>query len=168
MWEKLTLRKRLLLTGTIMACIPIFVVIFVVAGNENKMVEVANEECGTLAYADLDHIAQSVADLAASHHDLTAEEGYQRLRQTVMNIQVGKTGYVYVLDSQGNYIISKGGKRDGDNINGAKDANGVLFIQEIVQKARRLKEGEIAQQFYPWKNKGEDEARMKVARIAYY
>ena len=33
-----------------------------------------------------------------------------------MDIQVGDTGYVYVLDSKGNYVISKGGARDGENI----------------------------------------------------
>ena len=128
----------------------------------------ANQECGVLAYTDLDHIAQSVASLAATHGDLTAKEGYEKLRQTVMDIKVGKTGYVYVLNSQSHYVISKGGSRDGDNINSAKDADGVLFIQEIVKKAQKLKSGEIAQQFYPWKNKSETEARMKVARIAYY
>ncbi len=168
MLENFTLRKRLLLIGTIMACLPLLVVMLVVVKNETKMVDVANKECGVLAYTDLDHIAQSVASLAASHGDLSAEEGYEKLRQTVMNIKVGKTGYVYVLDSAGHYVISKGGTRDGANINLAKDADGVLFIQEIVKKAQGLKEGEIAQQFYPWKNKDETEARMKVARIAYY
>lgn len=168
MWQKLTLRKKLLMTGTIMAVVPILLLITIVVRSENQMTVVASEECSVLAYADLDHIALSVVDLASSHSDLSAEEGYEKLRQTIMNIQVGKTGYVYILDSKGNYLISKGGKRDGDNINKAKDANGVLFIQEIVKKARKLNNREIAQQFYPWKNKGETEARMKVARIAYY
>jgi methyl-accepting chemotaxis protein len=90
------------------------------------------------------------------------------LRQAIMDIQVGQTGYVYVLDSKGNYVISKDGKRDGENIYEAKDANGVLFIQEICQKATALKSREVAEQFYPWKNKGESEARMKVARLMYY
>jgi len=168
MWEKMTLRKKLLLTGTVMAIVPIFLLITVVVQNESRMVDAASKECGALAYADLDHIALSILDLAASHSDLSAQEGYEKLRQTVMNIQVGKTGYVYILDSKGNYIISKGGKRDGDNINKAKDANGVLFIQEIVQKAHHLKNREVDQQFYPWKNKNETDPRMKVARIAYY
>jgi methyl-accepting chemotaxis protein len=168
MWNNLSLRNKLLFTGTIMACVPIFVVMAIVTGNESRMVDVASEECGVLAYADLDHIAQSVIDLAGSHSDLTAEEGYEKLRQIVMDIQVGQTGYVYVLDSKGRYLISKDGKRDGDNINNAKDADGVLFIQEIVKKANNLKPGQITQQFYPWKNKGETESRMKIARIAYY
>ena len=109
-----------------------------------------------------------MAALAASHADLSAQEGYEKLRQTIMDIQVGKTGYVYVLNSAGRYIISKDGKRDGADIHGAKDADGVFFIQEICRKARVLKPGEVATQFYPWQNKGEDQARLKLARIVYF
>jgi signal transduction histidine kinase len=168
MWAKFSLRGKLLFTGIILAFVPMAVVTAVVARNEHRMAEVAAAECGKLAYTDLDHIARSVADLAASHGDLSAEEGYEKLRQTIMDIQVGETGYVYVLNSRGHYVISKDGARDGADINQAKDADGVLFIQEIVRKARTLKPGEIETQFYPWQNKGESEARMKLARIAYY
>ncbi len=90
------------------------------------------------------------------------------LRQEIRNIKVGKTGYVFVLDSKGNYVISSGGKRDGENIWKAKDSNGSLFIQEIVNKANALKSGEIAEQQYPWKNKGDAEARLKTARIMHF
>ena len=95
-------------------------------------------------------------------------ESAEALRRAVMDIKVGDTGYVYVLDSKGNYVISAGGKRDGENIWGAKDADGTLFIQEICEKAVKLQPGQVAEQIYPWKNKGEDEARMKVARLMYY
>jgi len=95
-------------------------------------------------------------------------ESVTGLRESIMDVQVGQTGYVYVLDSQGNYVVSKGGKRDGENIWEAKDSNGVAFIQEIIQKAHALPPGGIDEQIYPWKNKGDDEARDKVARIAYF
>ncbi len=96
------------------------------------------------------------------------QESVAALRQSIMDITVGKTGYVYVLDSQGHYVVSEKGKRDGENINEAKDANGDLFIQEICRKAVALKEGEIAEQRYPWKNAGDAVAREKVARIVYF
>ncbi len=105
------------------------------------------------------------------------QENVENLRTGIMETVVGKTGYVYVLggkgDQRGHYIISKGGGRDGEDILGAKDSDGVLFIQEIVEKAVALEfaaEGEIPvdYQMYPWKNEGEDEARMKIAAIAYF
>jgi methyl-accepting chemotaxis protein len=96
------------------------------------------------------------------------EESVVGLRQAIMKTQVGETGYVYVLDSEGRYVISKDGKRDGENIFAAKDASGNLFIQEIIRKAKALKPGEVAEQLYPWQNQGEATARTKVARIMYF
>ncbi|MDJ0781211.1 MAG: Cache 3/Cache 2 fusion domain-containing protein [Desulfosarcinaceae bacterium] len=96
------------------------------------------------------------------------QESVTSLRQAIMNVKVGKTGYVYVLDSQGHYVISQNGKRDGENIMGAKDADGRLFIQEIVKKAKVLKPGEFTEVTYPWQNPGDPVAREKIARILYF
>jgi len=96
------------------------------------------------------------------------QESVTGLRASIMAAQVGKTGYVYVLDSKGNYVISAGGKRDGECIWEAKDADGTLFIQEICKKATGLKEGEIAEQRYPWKNEGDSVAREKIVRLMYF
>jgi methyl-accepting chemotaxis protein len=96
------------------------------------------------------------------------QESVASLRQSIMKTEVGKTGYVYVLDSSGHYVISKGGSRDGEDIAQMKDANGNLFIQEICKKALALKQGEIAEQRYPWKNEGDAAAREKVVRIMYF
>ncbi len=96
------------------------------------------------------------------------QESVASLRQSIMAVEVGKTGYVYVLDSAGNYVISEKGKRDGENIYDARDANGDLFIQEICKKATALDEGQIAEQRYPWKNAGDTAAREKVARLVYF
>ena len=95
-------------------------------------------------------------------------ESVKSLRQSILEIQVGKTGYAWVLDSKGYYVISKDGKRDGEDISAAKDDNGNLFVMEMVNKAKALKPGEIGEQHYPWKNIGESKARMKVSRFVYY
>lgn len=96
------------------------------------------------------------------------QESVASLREAIMNVKVGQTGYIYVLDSKGNYVISKGGKRDGECLWDAKDANGSLFIQEICKKATALKNGEIGEQMYPWKNPEDSQARMKIARLIYF
>jgi len=95
-------------------------------------------------------------------------ERVKSLRQTILNMVVGKTGYVWVLDSKGNYVISQQGKRDGENILNSKDEAGNPFIQEMITKAKALKPGEIAEHHYPWKNPGELEPRTKIARIVYF
>jgi hypothetical protein len=40
----------------------------------------------------------------------------QRLYDQIAKIQVGKTGYVFVLDKSGDYIVSKSRQRDGEDI----------------------------------------------------
>lgn len=90
------------------------------------------------------------------------------LREAIMGITVGQTGYAYVLDSKGNYVISQHGKRDGENIWESRDGDGKFFIQELVGKALKLKPGEIGEYSYPWKNPQDPKPRTKVARIIYY
>ena len=96
------------------------------------------------------------------------QENVASLRKAIMDIKVGQTGYVFVLDSKGNYVISNQGKRDGESIWEAKDSNGCLFIQEICKKALSAAPGQISEQRYPWKNTGDTQAREKIARIMYY
>ncbi len=168
MWNRMSLRKRLLVAGIALTAGPLLTVVAIVAYQETRMAEAAAKSCTELATADLDHVALSVQDLCASHADKSAEEGYRLLRQAIMDIKVGQTGYVYILDGKGNYVVSMAGKRDGENIWAAEDADGTLFIQEIVRKAKTLGRGQVAEQTYPWKNKGEDSSRLKIARIAYY
>ena len=100
------------------------------------------------------------------------QESAQSLRKAIMSIKVGKTGYVYVLNAKGKtrgyYVISYQGKRDGEDIWEAKDADGKLFIQEVCQKALALKPGEVGEARYPWKNANDPVAREKIVKLAYF
>ncbi len=66
------------------------------------------------------------------------ENVIKSLKEAIMGIKVQKTGYVFVLDSKGNYIVSKDGKRNGENIWETKDAEGKPLIQEMIKKALPL------------------------------
>jgi methyl-accepting chemotaxis protein len=106
------------------------------------------------------------------------QENIESLRKGIMDIVVGKSGYVAVLEgsgkNKGTYVISKDGKRNGENILGAQDADGRAFIQSIISKALSLKDndgvGTIPVDFeeYSWKNSGETETRMKTSAISYF
>jgi hemerythrin-like metal-binding protein len=99
-------------------------------------------------------------------------EAFRKIRETLLGIKLGKTGYLYVLNTkgadQGRYVISAGGKRDGEIIWDAKDPSGRYFIREIVEMARKLAPGEIAEYHYPWQNAGEAAPRQKLARLVYF
>jgi hypothetical protein len=90
------------------------------------------------------------------------------LRESIMETQVGETGYVFVLNSQGEYVVSKGGERDGESLWEARDADGRLFIQDIVKTASDLSPGTSAEFYYPWTNDPDQPAREKISRIMYF
>ena len=96
----------------------------------------------------------------------------QELRDAILKMTVGKTGYVFVLggkgDQRGRYIISNQGKRDGEVIWDAKDSSGQPFIQNVVAKASSVEPGEAAFETYPWKNEGETTARTKLTAVTYF
>lgn len=169
-------KAKLILGGIAMSAIPLLIVMGITIQNQKATTEVAAVECAKLGFETLDHIALGVFNSCASQaegQDVSGELdsqkiGSSKLRQAIMDIKIAKSGYVYVLDSKGHYVISAGGKRDGADIWNAKDADGVLFIQELIAKARRAPRGTTVEQRYPWQNKGDDFARMKVVRATYF
>jgi methyl-accepting chemotaxis protein len=96
------------------------------------------------------------------------QEGIKSLREAIVSTQVGESGYVFVLDSDGNYIISKDGQRDGNNILETKDSSGEYPIKAMIGKAHALRPGQIAEHTYGWQNAGEAKPRPKVARLVYF
>lgn len=86
----------------------------------------------------------------------------------LVDIVVGKTGYVYILNSKGDYLLSSKRSRDGENIWNAKDSDGKFFIQDIINSAKNLSEKESGIMRYPWKNQGESDARIKIAGYTYF
>ena len=100
------------------------------------------------------------------------QEAVESLRKAIYKTKVGKDGYVWVLGGKGKdrgrYIISKNGERDGEDIWNATDGDGNLFIQDIVNKALGLKEGEVATIRYSWKNPDESAGRNKIAAFMYF
>ncbi|HAR61836.1 MAG: methyl-accepting chemotaxis protein [Candidatus Margulisiibacteriota bacterium] len=96
------------------------------------------------------------------------EDALTNIREQITKIKIGQSGYVYVLDSKGNYLVSKDGKRDGELIWDEKDTEGKFFIQDIITRAKKLGIDEIGESHYPWKGIDEKEARMKTVRFVYY
>jgi len=169
-------KAKLVIGGIAMSAIPLLIVMGMTMQTQKSTTEVAAAECAKLGYETLDHIALGVYNscVAQAHYHHVEGEldpqklGSPELRQAIMDIKIADSGYVYVLDSSGHYVVSAGGKRDGADIWNAKDADGVLFIQELIAKARKAPRGTTVEQRYPWQNKGDDVSRMKVVRATYF
>lgn len=89
------------------------------------------------------------------------------LRRNLLPMTIGKSGYVFILDANGDqkgrYILSRRGERDGEMLWEAKDASGRHFIQDLIERTLSAKEGQMTLSEYAWQNAGEASPRMKYA-----
>lgn len=105
------------------------------------------------------------------HTDYKSEDVKDKLQNALKHKmaeqKIGDNGYLWAINSQGDYIVSKDMYRNGENISEAKDQNGKFFIQEIIQKARELPPGSIYLRYYPWRNVGENTSSKIVSATIY-
>jgi methyl-accepting chemotaxis protein len=137
-------------------------------------------ELDVTARDNVAQISEDVYAMAASLHRSLSENGVvvndpltlPGLRERIEDITVGQSGYVFIIggsgDWKGHYVVSKGGARDGENIWNAKDANGVLFIQDMVNQSTSKRGGQVSFIRYPWQNKGETTSRAKISAVTYF
>ena len=97
-----------------------------------------------------------------------SQESGAGMRNYIMDIEIGNSGYAFVLDTTGKYIVSDNGDHDGEDITGLQDSDGTYFIQEICKKALNSREGEIFEQRYPIIENDETEARYKISHLMYF
>ncbi len=72
-----------------------------------------------------------------------AQENVKNLRKAIMDMKIGDSGYVTVLDSAGNVVISKEGKHDGKSFMDQRDNSGNPYIKKIIAAAKKLSPGQI-------------------------
>ena len=90
------------------------------------------------------------------------------LRNEIAQQTIGETGYIWVVDSRGRYVVSKGRLRDGEDISQSTDSGGNLFVQDAIKKAKATTNSSPTDIIhYPWLNKGETTPRMKAAGLSY-
>ncbi len=86
---------------------------------------------------------------------LSREEAVERIRRLLLCQTVGKTGYIYCIDSSGTAVLHRN-----------KGVEGASFIDRaFIKEQIRKKEGYIE---YQWKNPGETKMRDKVLYMTYF
>nr|WP_320014367.1 methyl-accepting chemotaxis protein [uncultured Desulfobacter sp.] len=96
------------------------------------------------------------------------QESFTSLRKAVMDTKVGKTGYVYVIDSKGNYVISHQGKKDGENIFAFQSKDGSFPIKNLIKTAHNLAENSVGSMRYKFDAKDGNGEMEKVIRMMYF
>ena len=99
-------------------------------------------------------------------------ESVASLRKAIMEMKVGKAGYVGVIggkgEHRGRYVISKDGARDGESIWDQKDMHGNNTVQTIITNALKQPQGEVFYHEYIWQNPGDPQPRKKVSSVIYF
>ncbi len=102
----------------------------------------------------------------------TPQDSAGGLRTEIIAAKIGASGYVFVLGGsgsmQGQYIVSQGGKRDGENVWDTKDVKGNYVIRDIIAAAKAAPAGSFVSYEYSWQNPGDSQPRTKVALVGYY
>ncbi|RPH38402.1 MAG: methyl-accepting chemotaxis protein, partial [Desulfobulbaceae bacterium] len=96
------------------------------------------------------------------------QESTVSLRKAIMEMVVGQTGNVEVLDSKGAYVISKEGGQDGKVVLDLKDANGLAYVQEIIKAALALGPGDVGELQTSWNESSTEESRIKLFKFTYF
>jgi two-component system, NtrC family, sensor kinase len=113
-----------------------------------------------LYFKEWDWIIAAGGYLEETYGDEAFERNsFAELREKIKSKKVGKTGYIYCMDSKGTLTVHP--NSEGKNILDATDDDGFPFIREMC----RQKNGWIR---YPWKNPGESAPRMKIVRYEYF
>jgi methyl-accepting chemotaxis protein len=95
------------------------------------------------------------------------QENVTSLRRAIMDMKIGQTGYVTVLDSTGSLIISQQGQQDGINIAAQTDAEGRPYIQERLTSATTLSPRAAGNQQFLVRNQA-GQTVLREARYVYF
>ncbi len=119
-------------------------------------------------YPNLDIVIGASAYFDDFVEENLEEKLIKELKNKISEVVIGKTGYIFVIDSKGNYVVSKNRERDGENIISVKDAEGKYFIKEMIDIAKKTNGKSAAIYSYYWQNKGETKKYEKLAAVTYY
>ena len=111
-------------------------------------------------FREWDWIIASGGYLDETYEDASFErKSFAALKEKIKSKKVGATGYIFCMNSKGNFTIHPTG--EGKNFLDARDSSGFPFIREMCEK----KSGWIR---YPWRNTGDSKPRMKIVRYEYF
>lgn len=162
----------LVTTGALLSC---------AAWQQHLLNERWAEVLEPFATGEAKRVARNVYLMAKMMNELSGtakQDGQSSLQRGLRDIVIGKTGYVFVIgghgDQQGQYLLSKRGDRDGENLWNLRDAEGRYLIRPLVDKALAREEKHqssdvpITVEHYFWQNPDDLAPRPKTVALAYF
>ncbi len=99
---------------------------------------------------------------------ITLDQAKNEAKKALKKVNVGETGYIYVMNSKGDLKLHIA--REGDNIYDEQDECGRYFIRDMVETALKSKSEDVKFITYPWRNEilGDTAPRRKIAAYRYF
>ncbi|MGV8121942.1 MAG: methyl-accepting chemotaxis protein [Candidatus Xenobiia bacterium LiM19] len=175
--KKMKLKTKILTLGIVLVLLPIIAVLIALSTQKASLEKSLSASFEQMGKNDLGSVVQGAYQVTENYSQLTesgkqSQEKLSLLKKTIMDTKVGETGYMFVIqgtgERKGEYVVSKEGKRDGENILNMTDADGKYVIQAMIQQAIQSGDGRVSFMQYPWKNTGETTARNKTTALIYY
>ncbi len=123
---------------------------------------------------DLKTLAKIAENMVAAEQrlvengEITLKVAQQRVRKQLKQVNIGETGYLYALTSDGTLQVHVA--REQENILNEQDGDGRFFIRQMVETAKGTEPGELNLIRYPWRNEalGDTLFREKLAAYLYF
>lgn len=121
--------------------------------------------------ASLTNLAYSMVqaqDKLYQNGEIDLASAKQAARSTLKRVQVGETGYIYAMTSQGDLTVHIA--REGENVYNETDEDGRHFIRTMCKAATQVAPDTLLTIVYPWRNVelGDNVPRQKMVSYRYY
>ena len=169
----LMIRHKIVLLAAVAAVLPVMAVTVLAYYQKQAALDAMRIEADVLTRRNIESVVRDAYHMVRMVHQMGDKQRLERdLRDAIMDLKVGKTGYVAVVggdgDNKGEYIISFKGQRDGENILHAQDHDGRYFVKEMIDDVIHAPEGAVRYITYPWQNKGDPAPRNKISVNIYF
>jgi two-component system NtrC family sensor kinase len=140
----------------------------------HRQYQVYKEDKRRLVVQDLTTLVRFAYKLVVTQHAQQAsglmdrETSEEEARTALRNVNIGDTGYVYVVTTKGDLPVHVA--MEGRNIWDARDEDGRAFIQNMARTALSSPAGTVHTIVYPWRNEilGEKKNRKKIVAYIYF
>ena len=139
-----------------------------------KQFEVYREDKKQMVQQELESLTDFAFRMVEAEHQQVVsgkadlESAQATAKQTLTQVQVGETGYIYVMRPDGDLVVHL--SREGQNVFDEQDESGHYFIRAMCSKAKNSPAGRTLNIIYPWKNPalGDVTARKKMVAYRYF
>lgn len=98
---------------------------------------------------------------------MTSRKSDEQLIELLASTAVGQRGYIYIVDYSGTYILSKGRKKDGENLWYTQNAQGQFVFRKVIEKGKVLVTDAIDYESYSSQDADEASPSKKLVAIMH-